>query len=55
VVILAQLMLNLGPIRKQWDFFTLMRISNHSSSRSQLLNNLCNSLIEGAIKSMSSA
>jgi len=36
VVIRAQLMLNLGPIRKQWDFFTLMRISNHSSSRLQM-------------------
>ena len=55
VVTRAQLTLNLGPLRTQWDFFTVMRISNHCNSRSQLLNNLCISLIEGAIKSMSSA
>ena len=36
-------------------FFALIRISKHLSSFSQFLNKLCSSLIDGAIKRISSA
>ena len=42
-------------MRRQHDFFALIRISKHLSSFSQALNKLCNSLIDGAIKRISSA
>ena len=42
-------------MRRQHDFFALIRISKHLSSLSQALNKLCSSLIDGAIKRISSA
>jgi len=42
-------------MRRQHDFFALIRISKHLSSFLQLLNKLCSSLIDGAIKLILSA
>ena len=42
-------------MRRQHNFFALIRISKHLSSFSQALNKLCSSLIDGAIKRISSA
>ena len=42
-------------MRRQHDFFALIRISKHSNSFSQYLNKLCSSLIDGDIKRISSA
>ena len=39
VVILVQVVLDLGPVRKQCDFYIrLIRISKHSSWRSQFIS-----------------